>query len=100
VDSSNALRSLNASWPQTIAAMHGSGRKAVLAITGGGSGAIAELLRVPGGSRLLLEALVPYDAERRRDKGPVDGTADLSTPASPAGSRVPPRFPPGTGSGR
>src|SRR5262249_12719607 len=31
-------------------------------ITGGGSGAIAELLRVPGGSRLLLEALVPYDA--------------------------------------
>ena len=41
--------------------MHGSGRQAVLAITGGGSGAIAELLRVPGGSRLLLEAVVPYD---------------------------------------
>jgi hypothetical protein len=62
VDSASALRQLNASWPQTIAAMHGSGRKAVLAITGGGSGAIAELLRVPGGSRLLVEALVPYDA--------------------------------------
>jgi nicotinic acid mononucleotide adenylyltransferase/nicotinamide mononucleotide (NMN) deamidase PncC len=45
-----------------IAQMHASGRQAVLAITGGGSGAIAELLRVPGGSRLLLEALVPYDA--------------------------------------
>src|SRR5262245_40957862 len=45
-----------------IAEMHGSGRQAVLAITGGGAGAIAELLRVPGGSRLLLEALVPYDA--------------------------------------
>ena len=44
-----------------IAAMHASGRQAVLAITGGGSGAIAELLRVPGGSRLLLEAIVPYD---------------------------------------
>ena len=42
--------------------MHASGRQAVLAITGGGSGAIAELLRVPGGSRLLLEAVVPYDA--------------------------------------
>ena len=42
--------------------MHASGRQAVLAITGGGTGAIAELLRVPGGSRLLLEALVPYDA--------------------------------------
>jgi nicotinic acid mononucleotide adenylyltransferase/nicotinamide mononucleotide (NMN) deamidase PncC len=41
--------------------MHASGRQAVLAITGGGSGAIAELLRVPGGSRLLLEAIVPYD---------------------------------------
>jgi nicotinamide mononucleotide (NMN) deamidase PncC len=46
---------------QTIAAMHASGRQAALAITGGGSGAIAELLRVPGGSRLLLEAVVPYD---------------------------------------
>jgi len=53
---------MEASWRQTIAAMHGSGRQVVLAITGGGSGAIAELLRVPGGSRLLLEAIVPYDA--------------------------------------
>ena len=52
---------MDVSWPQTIAAMHASGRQAVLAITGGGSGAIAELLRVPGGSRLLLEAVVPYD---------------------------------------
>jgi len=51
----------DAAWRQTIAAMHASGRQAVLAITGGGSGAIAELLRVPGGSRLLLEAVVPYD---------------------------------------
>jgi nicotinic acid mononucleotide adenylyltransferase len=53
--------SADASWRQMIAAMHASGRQAVLAITGGGSGAIAELLRVPGGSRLLLEAVVPYD---------------------------------------
>src|SRR2546427_709674 len=30
--------------------------------TGRGGRGIAELLRVPGGSRLLLEALVPYDA--------------------------------------
>jgi nicotinic acid mononucleotide adenylyltransferase/nicotinamide mononucleotide (NMN) deamidase PncC len=51
----------DAAWRQTIAAMHASGRQAVLAITGGGSGAIPELLRVPGGSRLLLEAVVPYD---------------------------------------
>jgi hypothetical protein len=62
VDSAEARRRLDASWRETIAAMHASGRQAVLAITGGGSGAIAELLRVPGGSRLLLEAVVPYDS--------------------------------------
>src|SRR5712691_12296526 len=53
--------SADASWRQTIAAMHASARQAVLAVTGGGTAAIAELLRVPGGSRLLLEAIVPYD---------------------------------------
>jgi hypothetical protein len=52
----------DAAWQRTISALHGSGRKAALAITGGGSGAIGELLRVPGGSRLLIEAQVPYDA--------------------------------------
>ena len=62
MDSAEARRQLDASWRQIIAAMHASGRQAVLAITGGGSGAIAELLRVPGGSRLLLEAVVPYDS--------------------------------------
>jgi hypothetical protein len=41
--------------------VYASGCKAALAITGGGSGAIGELLRVPGGSRLLIEAQVPYD---------------------------------------
>jgi Cytidylyltransferase-like len=50
-------------WHQLISALHASGRKAALAITGGGSGAIGELLRVPGGSRLLIEAQVPYDAQ-------------------------------------
>jgi nicotinic acid mononucleotide adenylyltransferase len=50
-----------AAWQQLISALHASGRKAALAITGGGSGAIGELLRVPGGSRLLIEAQVPYD---------------------------------------
>jgi nicotinamide mononucleotide (NMN) deamidase PncC len=48
-------------WQPLISALHASGRKAALAITGGGSGAIGELLRVPGGSRLLIEAQVPYD---------------------------------------
>jgi Cytidylyltransferase-like len=52
----------DAAWQQLISAIHASGHKAALVITGGGSGAIAELLRVPGGSRLLIEAQVPYDA--------------------------------------
>ena len=55
------MNSSDAAWRQLISALHGSGRKAALAITGGGSGAIGELLRVPGGSRLLIEAQVPYD---------------------------------------
>ena len=53
----------DAAWRQLISAVHASGRKAALAITGGGSGAIGELLRVPGGSRLLIEAQVPYDEQ-------------------------------------
>jgi len=52
----------DAAWRQLISALHASGRKAALAITGGGSGAVGELLRVPGGSRLLIEAQIPYDA--------------------------------------
>ena len=52
----------DAAWQPLISALHASGRKAALAITGGGSGAVGELLRVPGGSRLLIEAQVPYDA--------------------------------------
>ncbi|MFM9942075.1 MAG: hypothetical protein ACKVP7_21530 [Hyphomicrobiaceae bacterium] len=53
----------DAQWRHLIAELQASGRKAALAITGGGSGAIGELLRIPGGSRLLLEAQVPYDAQ-------------------------------------
>ena len=53
----------DAAWQQLISRLHASGRKAALAITGGGSGAIGELLRVPGGSRLLIEAQVPYDPQ-------------------------------------
>jgi hypothetical protein len=52
----------DAAWQQLISALHASGRKVALAITGGGSGSVGELLRVPGGSRLLIEAQVPYDA--------------------------------------
>ncbi|HEY1932021.1 MAG TPA: hypothetical protein VGG99_08420 [Acetobacteraceae bacterium] len=57
------MGSSDAAWQQLISTLHASGRKAALAITGGGSGAIGELLRVPGGSRLLIEAQVPYDTQ-------------------------------------
>ncbi len=50
-------------WRDLIEAVQASGRKAALAITGGGSGAVAEVLRVPGGSRLLVEAQIPYDEQ-------------------------------------
>jgi hypothetical protein len=59
----HAMSPSDAAWQQLISTLHGSGRKAALAITGGGSGAIGELLRVPGGSRLLIEAQVPYDEQ-------------------------------------
>ncbi|MBV9198525.1 MAG: hypothetical protein JOY83_02100, partial [Alphaproteobacteria bacterium] len=52
----------DAAWQRLISALHASGSKAALAITGGGSGAVGELLRVPGGSRLLIDAQIPYDA--------------------------------------
>ncbi|MGE0534112.1 MAG: hypothetical protein AB7O68_04005 [Pirellulales bacterium] len=45
---------------ELVRAIHAVGARFVLAITGGGSGAIRELLVVPGGSRVLLEAIVPY----------------------------------------
>ena len=50
-------------WTQLISAAHTSGRKAALAITGGGTGAVGELLRVPGGSQLLVEVQVPYSEQ-------------------------------------
>ena len=57
------MKPSDAAWQQLISTVHASGPKASLAITGGGSGAIGELLRVPGGSRLLIEAQVPYDEQ-------------------------------------
>ena len=43
-----------------ISALHHSPFCYALAVTGGGAGAAAWLLSVPGGSRTVLEALVPY----------------------------------------
>ncbi len=41
--------------------------RCVLALTGGGSLAIGQLLQVPGGSRTLLEMVVPYDEQALAD---------------------------------
>jgi len=46
-----------------IARIHASPVMVVLVITGGGTQALADLLAVPGASRTLLEALVPYSAK-------------------------------------
>lgn len=47
--------------------IHSKGHKGVIAITGGGSGAINELLRYGGGSATLLEAIVPYSKKSLED---------------------------------
>lgn len=52
----------NPAADRLIRQIHDSGRQLVLAVTGGGSGAIASLLNVPGASRSVLEAVVPYSA--------------------------------------
>jgi nicotinamide mononucleotide (NMN) deamidase PncC len=49
-----------ASWSKTAAQIHASGRQIVIALTGGGSGAMAALVQTPGASRSVLEAIVPY----------------------------------------
>jgi hypothetical protein len=43
-----------------ITKIHATPVMAVIVVTGGGAQAIADLLAVPGASRTLLEALVPY----------------------------------------
>jgi nicotinamide mononucleotide (NMN) deamidase PncC len=43
-----------------IEALHAGPYRYAIAVTGGGTGAVAALLSVPGGSRTVLEALVPY----------------------------------------
>ena len=47
---------------QLVERIHAAAKPLVLSITGGGSGAIAALLKVPGASATVLEAVVPYSA--------------------------------------
>ncbi|MBS0210937.1 MAG: hypothetical protein JSS27_18490 [Planctomycetes bacterium] len=46
-----------------VTQIHDAGHQGVLAVTGGGSAALAALLAQPGASRTVLEAVVPYAAE-------------------------------------
>ena len=48
---------------QLIRQIHASPTRLVLALAGGGSRAVCELLDVPGASRTVLEAVVPYCEE-------------------------------------
>nr|WP_305891171.1 hypothetical protein [Methanolobus chelungpuianus] len=50
-----------------IKSIHASPCMLVLSVTGGGAGAIGELLRHGGGSATLLEAVVPYHENALRD---------------------------------
>ncbi|MBM84411.1 MAG: hypothetical protein CMM47_00115 [Rhodospirillaceae bacterium] len=54
-------------WKQLISAIHTSGCKVGIAITGGGTGAVGNLLGIPGGSQLLIEAQVPYSEQALSD---------------------------------
>jgi hypothetical protein len=47
-------------WQQLISVIHAKSQPVVLVVTGGGASAISELLAVPGASKTILEARVPY----------------------------------------
>ncbi|MCO6457859.1 MAG: hypothetical protein J5I93_21345 [Pirellulaceae bacterium] len=47
-------------WDGRLAQLHASPTRLVIAVTGGGSRAISDLLAVPGASATVLEAVVPY----------------------------------------
>jgi hypothetical protein len=51
---------MDPSWHRLIEALHAGPYRYTVAATGGGTGAVAALLSVPGGSRTILEVLVPY----------------------------------------
>ncbi len=53
--------------PALVAAIHATPRRGVLAVTGGGSALLSELLTVPGASRTVLEAHVPYAEQALRE---------------------------------
>ena len=61
-------------WTELVANVHSCECQVVIAVTGGGSKAISQLLEIPGGSRTVLEAVVPYSQAALEDwlGNPVD----------------------------
>jgi hypothetical protein len=70
--------------------IHASGKQLVLAVTGGGSEAIASLLNVPGASRTVLEAVVPYSSAALADwlGGAPDSYCSEQTARAMAGAAM------------
>jgi hypothetical protein len=58
---------MTCSRQQMIQDIHASRHRVVLAVTGGGTAGVADLLAVPGASRTVLEAVVPYSAAALTD---------------------------------
>src|SRR6266849_6791630 len=53
----------NAAIEKAVAAIHQPARRFVLVVTGGGTSVPGLLLAVPGGSRSVLEVVIPYGEE-------------------------------------
>lgn len=51
---------MNSDRQRLIEAIHASPQQMVIAVTGGGASALSDMLAVPGASRSILEARVPY----------------------------------------
>lgn len=49
-------------WAELVTAIHASSHPTVVAVTGGGSKAISQLLEIPGASQTVLEGVIPYSA--------------------------------------
>src|SRR5581483_4543139 len=54
---------LNAAIKKAVEAIHKPSRRFVLVVTGGGTSVPGLLLAVPGGSRSVLEVVIPYSEE-------------------------------------
>lgn len=72
---------MSPSIEQLVDEIHAAPARIVLALAGGGSGAIAALLEVPGASRTVLEVAVPYCQAAMTDwlAGPPDQSCSLET---------------------